>query len=376
MAAQIDYVVYSCDFPSRVSLQTLFPDAKFDLPTRPWASITGATYLWKYVRDKNSAMMLPIVNWYVSPGGRDNLGKCQKLENVKSRGFHATTFWTSDGGTTKDRSEGQTYLLSTMLGVTRGRGNTVEEVLSYLERSAPADGTHPRGTFYYMKNNNIRSQMRHDCYNTAAAEFESNWRIGRSRAGRAPAGREARARHHDGYRHIDFAESESTLLPGAICDNLTSFGGDLDATDQAKLRSANSFAHGAAGASGTVFEPAGIQSKFPLPSLFIHYARGCSLAESFYQSVSGPYILLVVGDPLCQPFADLPKVTVEGIKPGQEVKGTLPIEATAMTRPPERVGDLELFVDGRLVARFVPAGRINSTRPSCPMVITNCGSLR
>ncbi|MEX2092399.1 MAG: hypothetical protein WD971_06960, partial [Pirellulales bacterium] len=99
---------------------------------------------------------------------------------------------------------------------------------------------------------------------------------------------------------------------------------------------------------------------------FIHYARGCSLAESFYQSVAGPYMLLVVGDPLCQPFAVAPQVAVEGIKAGQEVKGTLTIKATATTVPLQRVGTFELFVDGRLLARFAPgrAPQLDTTKLS------------
>jgi hypothetical protein len=65
-------------------------------------------------------------------------------------------------------------------------------------------------------------------------------------------------------------------------------------------------------------------------------------------------MLLILGDPLCQPFAVAPKVAVDGIKPGQEVKGTITIKATTTPALMMRVGSLELFVDGRLVARFPP----------------------
>jgi hypothetical protein len=99
-----------------------------------------------------------------------------------------------------------------------------------------------------------------------------------------------------------------------------------------------------------------LQSKFALPSLFLHYARGCSLAESFYQSVAGPYQLLIVGDPLCQPFAVAPGVAAVGIQPGQEVKGMLTIRTTTHLPPLMRVGKVELFVDGRLVVRYQPGG--------------------
>ncbi len=363
LSAQIDYVVYSSDFPWKVNLQSLMPETKFVAPTRPWASCTGATYLWQYVRDKNPAMTLPVVNWYVSPNDRDNFVQCQKLSQVDSRGFHARYLWTADGGRTNDRSKGQSYLLSTMLGVTTGRGNTVDEVLAYLKRAVDADGTRPRGTFYYMKNNDVRSQTRHNCYDAAVTQLK---RMGRSAVvvpGVLPIGAKDVLGIMTGTRTFDFASSGSTLVPGAICDHFTSLGGVLT-VDVGQTPLTDFLRAGAAGASGTVFEPFALQSKFPLPSLFIHYARGCSLAESFYQSVSGPYMLLVVGDPLCQPFAVAPQVTVEGIKAGQEVKGLLSIKATATTVPLQRVGTLELFVDGRLVSRFAPgrAPQLDTTK--------------
>ena len=70
--------------------------------------------------------------------------------------------------------------------------------------------------------------------------------------------------------------------------------------------------YGAAGSSGTVTEPFAIAEKFPSPMIQVHYARGCTLAEAFYQSVHGPYQLLIVGDPLCRPWADIPQVSVAG----------------------------------------------------------------
>jgi hypothetical protein len=166
-----------------------------------------------------------------------------------------------------------------------------------------------------------------------------------------------------GTRTFDFASSGSTLLPGSVCDNLTSLGGVLKA-DAGQTPLSEFLRYGASGASGTVAEPMAIQAKFPLASLFLHYARGCSLAESYYQSVTGPYMLLIVGDPVCQPFAVFPKVEVEDIKPGQTVKGTLTIKAVATTVPLMRVGSLELFVDGRIVARVAPgqAPQLDTTK--------------
>jgi hypothetical protein len=102
---------------------------------------------------------------------------------------------------------------------------------------------------------------------------------------------------------------------------------------------------GAAGASGTVIEPLAITEKFPLPTLHVHYARGCTMAESFYQAVEGPFQLLIVGDPLCRPWADIPEVSVTGLE-GDFLSGEIEITPTAKTAAGKGVDHFELFVDG------------------------------
>ena len=81
---------------------------------------------------------------------------------------------------------------------------------------------------------------------------------------------------------------------------------------------------GAAGSSGAVAEPYALQQKFPLATLHVHYREGCSLAESFFQTVAGPYQLLVIGDPLARPYASFAKIDFDA---GARVKGTIPFQA-------------------------------------------------
>jgi len=363
LSAQIDYVVYSCDLPWRVNLTTLLPASAFNDYFRPEASSTGLTYLWQLVRDKSAGIVNPQINWYTSPIDSGNLAQCQQLSGTKSRGFHSRFFWSPDGKATSDPTQGQTYLLSVMLGVTTGRGNSMVEILDYLKRAAEADGTRPRGTFYYMQNNDIRSQTRHACYAAAASEVQRAGSRAVVSAGVLPNGAQDVLGIMTGADKFSLASANVRLLPGAIGDNLTSYGGIL-LSNSFQTPLSEFLRYGAAGASGTVFEPRAMQSKFPLPSLFIHYARGCSLAESFYQSVSGPYQLLVVGDPLCQPFAVRPLVTIEGLKPGQEIKGNFAIQAQATVAPPKQVRYFELYLDGRLIARYQPgrAPQLDTTK--------------
>jgi hypothetical protein len=89
-----------------------------------------------------------------------------------------------------------------------------------------------------------------------------------------------------------------------------------------------------------------IPEKFPSPHLHVHYARGCSLAESFYQSVAGPAQLIIVGDPLCQPWATPPAVSVAGVSDGEMIKGNVQIKPTAKYPDRRAASRFELYVDG------------------------------
>ena len=113
-----------------------------------------------------------------------------------------------------------------------------------------------------------------------------------------------------------------------------------------RRQSPNCFATAPPGASGTVTEPYAIQNKFPYATVQVHYARGCTLAESFYQSVYDPYQLIVVGDPLCRPWANIPRVTVSGAAAGEVLSGKVTLQPSASLPHGGKVDRFELFVDG------------------------------
>ena len=168
-----------------------------------------------------------------------------------------------------------------------------------------------------------------------------------------------------GASDFEWGTSGSTILPGAICEHLTSQGGMLaDTAGQTPLSEFLRF--GAAGASGAVTEPFAIQDKFPVPAIQVRYAEGCTLAEAFYQSVYGPYQLLIVGDPLCRPWANIPQVVAGQIEPDAHLSGLVEIEpqaefSTAKHAGGDRVGKVdrfELFIDGRRALRTRPKGRM------------------
>jgi hypothetical protein len=257
-------------------------------------------------------------------------------------GFRSAMGWKPDGQPGPPDA-GMRYLLSTMLSVTSGRGLSVGEAIDHLERSAAADSTFPDGTIYLMENSDVRSRSRQPMFADTVTLLERLPVRAEIVSGTVPKNRDDVMGLVAGQAKFDWAASGSSILPGAICEHLTSTGGVM--VEQGGQTPLSEFLrHGAAGTSGTVTEPYAIPAKFPLPFLHFHYAQGCSLAEAFYQSVAGPYQLLIVGDPLCAPWARRPTVQVPEM--AESVSGELRIRPIAVPPPGRVIGRFELFVDG------------------------------
>ena len=206
LAAQIDYVVYSCDFPWGINLESDIgkfteamkreqPGGKFEWPKQLTAigSLTGLTYLLQPVATGHPAYLEMDSNWYMPQAAPDRF-------ITASRGFRSSRQFDRQGEITQ--SGGRRYLLSTMLGVTAGRGNSLDEVLSYLRRSATADGTHPKGTIYFVKNGDIRSKVRHGLFPAAVEEIEKLGVAAEILEGTVPIEPQRRAGRGDGHGRL------------------------------------------------------------------------------------------------------------------------------------------------------------------------------
>ncbi len=258
-------------------------------------------------------------------------------------GFRHAIGWGEQGEPTEN---GEHYLLSTVLGWTSGRGNSVGEVVECMRRSAAADGTRPSGSIYYMVNGNIRSRTRQWGFGSAIGTLIELGVNAEAVDGVLPKDKSDVAGLMAGSAAFDWPNSGSALVPGAIAEHLTSFGGVLrEGAGQTPIT--EFIRAGAAGSAGTVTEPYAIKAKFPDPFVQVHYARGCTLAEAFYQSVRGPYQLLILGDPICRPWADIPEVIVEGLEPGQIVNDAFTINASIADDRP--VARWEVYGEGRLM---------------------------
>ena len=354
LSTQIDMIVYSSDFPWRIDYREALSPELAQKDTFPSGSLTGMTMLFAAVQSGVPAWLDPESNHYYRPLGGDGMP-------VSTEGFRGWYGWGNDGRMLE--AGGNRYLLSAMLGVTSGRGNTVREVAAGLERAAAADGTRPAGTIYLMTNQDIRTTTRSAAFPATVKALEKLGVKAEIASGTLPKGRRDVAGLMTGTPSFDWAASGSTILPGAICENLTSFGAIF--TPSAGQTPLSEFLRaGAAGSSGTVIEPYSIQAKFPHPGIQVHYCRGASLIEAFYQSVNSPYQLLVVGDPLCQPWALIPRVTAtlaDGgpLEPGTELAGTVEIVPAAAVPDGGSADRFELFLDGVRIDSCGSGGRLS-----------------
>lgn len=342
LSPHIDAIVYSSDFPWRIDFAAELPKEIAGNDKFPSGSLTGMTMLYAAVQQSTPGYLDPASNRYWRPLNQDGVP-------TVTNGFRGWYGWGPQGELME--SGGSRYLLSVMLGVTAGRGNTVPEVVASLVSAAAADGTHPKGTIYFMMNSDVRTTTRSSAFPAAVAELKLLGVASEVVVGTLPVGKRDVAGLMTGAADFDWAKSGSTIVPGAICENLTSYGAIFTPTvSQTPL--SEFLRAGAAGSSGTVIEPFAIGSKFPHASIQVHYARGASLAEAFYQSVRSPYQLLVVGDPLCQPWAKVPVVEVvvasdsSNLEPDQQLSGLVELEPRAHVPGGGTVDRFELFVDG------------------------------
>lgn len=106
----------------------------------------------------------------------------------------------------------------------------------------------------------------------------------------------------------------NTYVPGAIIDNLTSFGAHPHNFDpnQAEVQASISrwIASGASGAHGTTDEP--LNNSFPSRAFLLDYRKGASLVEAFSRHI--PFLAwqnVIIGDPMMAPYMQRPKLEFE-----------------------------------------------------------------
>jgi len=340
---QIDYIVYSSGFPYRVKIHR-----------GDWASITSLTFL-------SDLVMSGKLETITGVSANSYARKLKSKEEVVTRGFSRRYPLDMMGDRTKATSEfGRRFYLSTMLAYTKGpMGNSLTEVIRYLNNAKKADGSNPDGTVYFVKHGDVRSTVRDQHFPSVIEHLKEVGVKGVEIQGKKDPVNVLPRNKPDvigavvGYAKARWEDSGSKFLPGAIIDNFTSYGGRLGGA-HSQVPLTHFLKYGAVASSGTVTEPRAYLRKFPHPRMHVHYARGCSVAEAFYQSVPQLYQLLIVGDPLCQPWATPPEVKIKGIDVKKQLAGVIEFKAEAKSKTGNEIRNLELFADGNYVKRTLP----------------------
>jgi len=273
--------------------------------------------------------------------------RCEEkpFDYLSSRGFDARTFYSPNTLGSRDPKFGVSYMLSMVLAVTRDLGLTKSEAESNLKRSVGADFTFPTGSFIFTKTGDVRTLTREPNFAMAIQALTARGMDARIIEQDIPPSGEKCSGVMMGTPDFSWAKSGAELLPGSIADNLTSLGGAMTIPNQTKATEYLRF--GSAASSGAVTEPYSIQNKFPHPMIHVHYVDGLTAAEAFYSSVTCPYQLLIVGDPLCQPFCKPPRFeigkTSDAIADQRPLRLSLKVDTSDKSSEPEI---LQLHLNG------------------------------
>jgi uncharacterized protein (TIGR03790 family) len=308
--------VYSVDFPVLVT-------------TNPGMSIQGRTFLRNGRVDpervKRGTWLSPLF------GGPDERQGGQHF----SQSFDTYKSWLRD----------DMPLPSMMLGQLGDPGNTSREIRAALQRGVESDQTQPPGTIYYITSDDVRSDCREWQFPRALDEL-FNLRVRAVITNAVPAGRDDIAGVMMGTTKID-PKRMGTFLPGAMAEHLTSFAGTFHRNhNQSHLT--EWLAGGATASAGTVTEPLSLWTKFPNARVFVHYAAGCTMIESFFQSIRCPLQILLVGDPLARPWAPVSRMVLRGVDE-QPLSGKVRIVAEIYGRGLVHFGRFTYYLDDREV---------------------------
>lgn len=275
--------------------------------------------------------------------------------NTTPVAFDSELYWSS--GDSSESGPGARYFICAYLGYTGERGNTVDEIITMIDRAVAVDGTKPAGTFYYMETTDAaRSGPRDSAYDNMVTSIVGLGGSAEHLLAVLPTGRHDCLGIMTGWASPDIDGTDMTILPGAFCDHLTSFAGYFGASSQVKM--SRWIAKGAGGSWGTVEEPCNYADKFPHARMHVFYYQGLSMGESVHRGVKGtPLQGLLYGDPLTRPFAHLPDVQVPDAPTGT-VSGVVTITpAATATYPAAAIMRLDLLIDGVLRDSIVPGGQ-------------------
>ena len=311
LTSQIDYVLLSMDFPYRVTETN-------------GANSTTATLFYGFVPDGAPP----------SPG----VPASCSLPDASSNSYAG-----SEGlfRLTPPISAASNSFLVVMITATN-----LAQAKQVIDRGVASDATFPTQTVYLGKSDDVWRNIRYVLFDNAIfnTRLRGNYSMQRTNVNWSNylgyiGG------YENGYQN---GVPTTNYAPGALGDQLTSYGGQLfeQLEHTTPLHYLNA---GAVGSYGTIDEPCGYLEKFPSSQVFFYQARGFTMAECYYQSVTNPYQGLLLGEPLAAPFARPPAGAWNNLPANALLFGTtnlaLQVNAADLNHPVQQV---DLFVDGTL----------------------------
>ena len=236
-------------------------------------------------------------------------------------------------------------LPSMTLGYTGERGNTKAEVIACLEKGKRSDYTQPTGSIYFVTSGDVRSVCRRWQFADAVRNLK-RMGVQASVGDTFPKDKTDVMGVMMGSQLVK-PETVGRFLPGCMAEHLTSFAAAFDYKTQTKI--SRWIAAGVTASAGAVCEPMSIWAKFPNARFYNHYASGCTVIESFYQSIRCPFQIMLVGDPLAAPWASSPAtLDITGLKAGDLVSGPRSIQVGIESKSNRSFRRVVHLIDGRI----------------------------
>jgi uncharacterized protein (TIGR03790 family) len=255
--------------------------------------------------------------------------------------------------------------VSSVLGFTGIFGNSPNDIIAGLRRTAGADGSKPVGTIYFEESTTgsdpYRSRKNQwPVTKTALTARGIPYLESTDTQGKSPKNRSDVRGAVIGAAYYTIPNG-STYLPGSWADSMTSFGCHF--MNRTQTKASQLIRVGAGGSSGTVHEPMNSPVRFPRSHIFIYQADGATLGEAFYRATDNPDLQMMLGDPLGQAYADVPQITLtSGPAEGAVVSGTVLLTATASLSSPMLATDIDRidrYVDGKYAGTTTNSGTWN-----------------
>jgi uncharacterized protein (TIGR03790 family) len=261
--------------------------------------------------------------------------------------------YTSGPAPGKSADGGQFLLVTGLIS------STADEAIVLIDRSVASDGTAPNEAHWIYQDASGNAGVRNPHYDTARKELEKDGHTTEhvKRGKDVVVDRKRVMGYMSGGSYSGLSPegvAQNEYLPGAICDMLQSFGAvprnfAPDGKGGSQFPVTHMVRAGVTGVHGTVAEPYSIA--FPPADLFTPYSQGFTLAETFHQKIPFRYWMnLVIGDPLCAPYANRPAVPAR-------------VERDSVFVGDTEAESIHVFVDGIAIPAADPAGRTSFPFP-------------